>query len=155
MTKEERRLYMKEYRITNPKYRQKELQRIRNWRSNNKGLVLIQRKAYRQRNKDNPNFRLLHSMRNRINRVVSKGYKSKNSIELLGCSIEDFKIHLTSLFKEGMTWNNYGFKGWHIDHIRPCASFDLTDPEQQKECFHYSNLQPLWWWENLEKSDKE
>lgn len=53
-----------------------------------------------------------------------------------------------------MTWENYGVHGWHIDHIRPCKSFDLTDPEQQKECFHYTNLQPLWWWENLEKGGK-
>jgi len=50
-----------------------------------------------------------------------------------------------------MSWDNYGYRGWHIDHIRPCASFDLTDPEQQRECFHYTNLQPLWWQDNLRK----
>ena len=47
-----------------------------------------------------------------------------------------------------------GFRGWHIDHIKPCASFDLTDPKQQQQCFHYSNLQPLWWYDNLSKGDK-
>ena len=53
-----------------------------------------------------------------------------------------------------MTWKNHGLKGWHIDHIIPCAAFDLTKEEEQKKCFHYSNLQPLWWIDNLKKSNK-
>ena len=53
-----------------------------------------------------------------------------------------------------VSWGNSSLEGWHIDHIRPCASFDLTDPEQQKQCFHYTNLQPLWAEDNLRKSDK-
>jgi hypothetical protein len=53
-----------------------------------------------------------------------------------------------------MTWENHGRYGWHIDHIRPCASFDLADPEQQRKCFHYTNLQPLWASENMRKGDK-
>lgn len=53
-----------------------------------------------------------------------------------------------------MSWENYGFYGWHIDHIKPCSKFDLTDPKQQEQCFHYSNLQPLWAIENFKKSDK-
>jgi DNA/RNA endonuclease G (NUC1) len=53
-----------------------------------------------------------------------------------------------------MNWENYGKNGWHIDHIIPCASFDLTDPKQQKNCFHYTNLQPLWAADNIRKSDK-
>jgi hypothetical protein len=53
-----------------------------------------------------------------------------------------------------MTWENWALDGWHIDHIRPCCSFDLTDPEQQKKCFHYSNLQPLWAEENWSKGGK-
>ena len=52
-----------------------------------------------------------------------------------------------------MTWQNHGKFGWHIDHINPCSRFNLSDIEQQKQCFHYSNLQPLWWWENLKKSN--
>jgi hypothetical protein len=62
-------------------------------------------------------------------------------------------MYLESHFKTGMTWENHGKFGWHIDHIIPCASFDLTDLEQQKKCFHYTNFQPLWWRENILKSD--
>ena len=80
------------------------------------------------------------------------GKKQSKTFELLGYSVEDLKKHLESQFKDGMSWSNHGKFGWHIDHILPCASFDLTNPEEQKKCFHYSNLQPLWWNENLAKS---
>lgn len=60
--------------------------------------------------------------------------------------------HLENLFVEGMSWGKHG--EWHIDHIKPCISFDLTIPQQQKECFHYTNLQPLWAKDNLVKSNK-
>jgi hypothetical protein len=67
--------------------------------------------------------------------------------------IAEFKIYLQGQFRPGMTWENYG-PVWHIDHIRPCASFDSTDPEQQKICFHWMNLQPLFAAENCAKKDK-
>ena len=51
-----------------------------------------------------------------------------------------------------MTWENHGQYGWHVDHIKPCALFDLTKIEEQKKCFHYTNLQPLWWRDNIKKS---
>jgi len=100
------------------------------------------------------NHKLMSYMRNRIRSAIKKGAGSKayKSIELLGCTIEDARKHLESLFQEGMTWENYG--KWHIDHIRPCSSFDLTDPEQQKQCFNYKNIQPLWAIDNLRKSNK-
>ena len=73
---------------------------------------------------------------------------------MLGASPEFVWNRLESQFKEGMTRDNHGFRGWHIDHIKPVSSFDLSDPEEQKKCFHYTNLQPLWWWENLSKGGK-
>ena len=73
-------------------------------------------------------------------------------MKLLGCSVEDFKNYFENKFKEGMIWENYG--KWHIDHIRPCVSFDLTKVEEQKKCFYYTNLQPLWAKENHIKSGK-
>jgi len=86
--------------------------------------------------------------------MVLKGNKKHDSsMNLLGCSPDFFKKHIESNFTEGMTWENYGVKGWHIDHILPCASYDLSSLEQQKMCFHYSNLQPLWWYDNIKKSD--
>lgn len=53
-----------------------------------------------------------------------------------------------------MNWGNHGLEGWHIDHIIPCNAFDLSDESQQKKCFHFSNLQPLWAFENLSKGDR-
>ena len=76
----------------------------------------------------------------------------KRSKELTGADIDVVKAHLERQFVDGMTWENRG--AWHVDHIRPCASFDLTDPKQQRQCFHYTNLQPLWAEDNLAKSDR-
>ena len=77
-------------------------------------------------------------------------HKSSNTWSLVGCSKDSLMRHLEQQFKPGMTWDNHGAV-WHIDHIRPCASFDLTDPQQQQECFNWSNLQPLLVLENLKK----
>ena len=79
--------------------------------------------------------------------------KCGKALELLGCSIEYFMDYLESALKQGMVWMNYGQYGWHLDHIKPCIAFDLSDPKQQEECFHYTNLQPLWWWENISKNE--
>jgi hypothetical protein len=107
-----------------------------------------------QRLKSNPNWVIRHSLRTRFVRAVTQEYKNSSCIHMLGCSIEEFRQYLESKFQEGMSWENYGQFGWHIDHIMPCAAFDLTKEEEQKKCFHYSNMQPLWWKDNLEKSDK-
>jgi len=79
--------------------------------------------------------------------------KQNSALELVGCSKEELIEHIQSQFKRDMTWKNWSLNGWHIDHIRPISSFDLSDPAQQKECFHYTNLQPLWAIDNLKKSD--
>ena len=71
---------------------------------------------------------------------------------LLGCTLKELKVYLEDQFVEGMSWENYG--EWEVDHIMPCASFDLTDEVQQQRCFHYSNLQPLFAVENRQKSAK-
>lgn len=125
-------------------------------------------KKYRQKNKDtiraknrkytikkyyeDINFRLTVLLRGRLWKAISRESKQSSSLVLLGCSIEELKIHLEKQFTKGMTWENYG--KWHIDHIKPCCSFDLTDIEQQKICFHYANLQPLWAKDNIRKNGK-
>jgi hypothetical protein len=105
-----------------------------------------------------PAYKLKCTLRNRIYYAIKKGqgFKSGHSQELLGCDFQAVKEHLESLFTEGMSWDNHGQGDdkWHIDHIIPCASFDLTDPEEQRKCFHYTNLQPLWQPDNLSKGDR-
>jgi len=98
------------------------------------------------------NFRLKKNLRNRLNSALKYNSKSKRTLELLGCSLEFLKQHLEKQFKVGMSWLNYG--KWEIDHIRPCALFNLSNSEEQKKCFHYTNLQPLWAKENLSKGSK-
>jgi len=96
--------------------------------------------------------RIKDSLRSRLYSFV-KGKNKKSSFEYVGCSIDELKNHLSSQFTEGMSWENYG--EWHIDHIRPCASFDLSKEDERFKCFNYSNLQPLWAKDNLKKGAKE
>ncbi len=114
------------------------------------------RRESRKRQKQKVQVKLRHLLATRIRVSLRRAgaSKSRKTCELLGCSVAEAKVHLERLFKPGMTWENFGFYGWHIDHIRPCSSFDLRDPEQQRACFHFSNLQPLWARENLTKHAK-
>ena len=75
------------------------------------------------------------------------------TLKSLGCSVKYLKAYIADKLRQNMTWDNYG--KWHIDHIKPCSSFDLSKPEQQRRCFHYSNLQPLWAKDNLSKGENE
>lgn len=103
--------------------------------------------------KKDKNYLLRHRLGTRIYLALKGINKSKTTMKLIGCSIEKFKKHLASKFTKGMSWNNYG--KWHIDHIIPCASFDLSKASEQCKCFHYTNLQPLWARENLKKGKKK
>lgn len=106
----------------------------------------------RRRLASDPQFKLTRNLRRRLSHTVLGHHKSARTLELLGCTVEELRGYLEKQFKRGMSWSNYG--RWHIDHIKPCASFDLTDPEQQRICFHYTNLQPLWAEENMRKGAK-
>ncbi len=106
----------------------------------------------RDRRRTNINYRLRLRLQARLREAFKGGTKSATTLKLLGCSVEELRRHLESRFTGGMSWENYG--EWHIDHRRPCAAFDLTDPEQQRQCFNWSNLQPLWAKDNLRKSSK-
>ena len=99
-------------------------------------------------------FKLVKNLRNRVRNALQRNSKSGYTLELLGCSVEFCKQHLESQFQPGMNWNNYGINGWVIDHIKPCISFDLSKPSEQKLCFHYKNLQPLWAIDHLYKHAK-
>jgi hypothetical protein len=125
------------------------------WRAKNREKMRIYLNDYRRkRTRSNPEYRTLCSLRARIHDVLNGRRKGSPTLKLLGASVQELMVHLEAQFRDGMTWENQGYKGWHIDHIIPCSSFDLTDYKQQKRCFHYTNLQPLWWWQNLSKGKK-
>jgi hypothetical protein len=125
------------------------------YRKENRNILNEKHKLYEnKRKKIDPLYKLVKTLRSRIGSALirNRNTKSDKTINLLGCTIEECRKHLQNNFKEGMTWENHG--KWHIDHIIPCSSFDLSIEEEQKKCFHYSNLQPLWANENLSKSNK-
>lgn len=155
------------YRINNPDYHKiyqqeralnpliKEKERLRSaeryW--SNKSKVIEERRIYQsERLKVDILFKLQRNMRARLNKALQGNYKTSSAVKDLGCSIEELKQHLESKFQSGMTWENYGKNGWHIDHIKPLAS--ATSEEEMLKLCHYMNLQPLWAQENLSKGKK-
>ena len=97
-------------------------------------------------------YKLLVSARGRLWQAIKSNQKAGSAVRDLGCTITELKKYLEGQFKEGMTWENWAHDGWHIDHKIPLAFFDLTDREQFLKAVHYSNLQPLWAKENLQKN---
>lgn len=122
--------------------------------------IANRRKYENNKCKTDVNYKIRKNLRIRLNRALNGIVKSVSTLVLIGCSIEELKKRFETAFYtnpktgEMMSWENYGFYGWHIDHIVPLSSFDLTDPEQLKKACHYTNLQPLWWFENLSKNDR-
>lgn len=102
------------------------------------------------------NYRMRYKLRRRIANALRHVHADKHfkTMELIGCTVQEARAHIESLWQPGMNWDNHNTHGWHIDHIMSCAAFDLSDPEQQKRCFHYTNLQPLWARDNLSKGDR-
>jgi hypothetical protein len=154
--------------------RETRLVRARELYQNNRLKILAKQKEYRlqnpQRRKEinqkakakekekvkaglKPWLLVARRMRNQLRKFVQRRNASRvPREEMMGCTREVFLAHLESLFLPGMTWANHAL--WHIDHIRPCASFDLSDPAQVKQCFHFSNLRPLWARDNIAKGAK-
>lgn len=117
---------------------------------------LLKRKNLERRWRHCPKSKLARTLRGRFKEVIHSKPDSwsKMAQKMCGISLAGLRAHLEAKFQPGMTWENYGFEGWHIDHVRPLASFDLSDETQQKAAFHYSNLQPLWKLDNLRKGAK-
>jgi hypothetical protein len=146
----------KKYRENN---KEKVIERSKNWRKNNpeyhslyfqKNKDKINQKNL-EKNKSNPIFKLQRLYRSKLNKILSTK-KTEKTFEIIGCSPQFLKEYIENQFQEGMTWDNHGLFGWHIDHIIPLSSAK-TEEEIYKLC-HYSNLQPLWAKENLKKSNK-
>lgn len=152
------------------KHKKKRIAKISEWKRNNREKMRgYEHRAYhkgegymskeRIRTKQNEKYKNnpLYRLKNLLSRSLRQSLKlqgfSKKALTLsyLGCDIKQLKTHLESQFKKGMTWDNHKRDGWHVDHIRPVASFDLSKEEEILKCYHYTNLQPLWAEENLKK----
>jgi hypothetical protein len=128
------------------------------YKAKNAKKILIYKKKYiKERSVVDINFKILQNLRKRLNKYIKS--KTSSTKDLLGCSTNDLRSHLENRFydrRDGtkMSWENYGLKGWHIDHIKPLEKFNLLDLEQLKRACHYTNLQPLWAEDNLSKGSK-
>ena len=139
-------------KVYNQKNREKIAAHIKVYQQENKEKIAATKKVYQQeRYKNDPDFKMSMGVRRRLRLALKGNSKAAPTMEIIGCTIEELWLHLESKFEPGMTRENHGRFGWHIDHKKPCCAFDLSDLEQQKICFHYSNLQPLWAKDNLEK----
>lgn len=143
----------KEYYAKNPHYfavyRAEHSDSYRKWRQDNREYT----NAYcRNKRATDPNYKITTALRSRLSTLMKKCYakKSNSTMELLGCSVSEFRALIESKFLPGMSWDNYG--RWHLDHITPCAFFDLRLKSAQEKCFHFSNFQPLWAIDNLRKN---
>jgi len=150
------RAYLKRREKEDPVFKARRRQQARKYLQSPKGQRrrrIRMRKYLYERRRTNIQFKLRNRLRVKLITDLRRynGSKSKSAIELLGCSIQFLRKHLETQFQHGMTWENWSIHGWHIDHIKPCASFDLTKLSQQRICFHYKNLQPLWAKENIRK----
>ena len=141
-------------RMAADKPRLKEARKV--WEKKNRIKLREKRNLrLRARRIADPSYRLLQNLRARVKVVMREqdAVKRLRTVEALGCSPEQLRRHLESLWLPGMTWENYGPTGWHVDHKLPCAKFDLSNPLHQRMCFHYTNLQPLWAKDNAAKGD--
>jgi hypothetical protein len=150
-TKEERIERLNKWRKENPEKvksaQEKWKEYNKKWKVNNLEKLKESRKKYNQ----NPKTKITESVRHRIKKyMLIKNITKKNkTFEIVGCTPDELKLHLEGLFVEGMSWDNYGFYGWHIDHKIPLSSAN-TEEELLSLC-HFSNLQPLWAEDNLKK----
>jgi hypothetical protein len=149
----------REWKAANPDlYKQIKAASDRKYRQENAEYLEQKRIAYgprrnslaKQRYHSDERARAEAKTRARFVQLILK-VKSKSKVceEMCGCDLQSLRKHIESKFLDGMSWDNYG--RWHIDHIKPVSSFDLTDQEQIKQCFHFLNLQPLWAADNIKK----
>lgn len=161
MTDERREAHREADRRWYSRHRKEKLEWARRFRQEHLEMMRERDRAFRKAHPDRVrsdarkyrstvNGKLKSNLARKMNYAIH-GMKAADVVGLTGCTIEFLRGYLESKFKPGMTWENYGKFGWHVDHIVACAKFDLSDPEQQRKCFHYSNLQPMWAKENHSK----
>lgn len=146
-------------RETSAQYRKDNPEKIKTatikWRKSNSEKYKIKKGDYeKKRRAGDVDYRIMSRARSAISSALRSNTKAGHMEELLACSIEDLRHHLENQFTNGMTWENYGRHGWHIDHIIPISYFNFSDPEQQKRAWHYTNLRPMWAKDNIRKGNK-
>jgi len=142
---------VKEYR-EDPSVKKHKKTYMKGYRAQNCSSIKEKQKAYdSDRIKKDLSYARAISFRKHLGVALKSNAVNSVIATDIGCSIGKARKHLESLFQTGMTWDNWGRHGWHIDHIRPLSSFNLTIPKQFKEAVHYTNMQPLWAYQNLEK----
>jgi hypothetical protein len=138
--------------------RERENEAARNYfrREYNAGPEMRRRIVARNRNriKNDPLYRLATRLRQGLYKALRRNTKRGSAVQLLGCTIEELRRHIERQFLPGMKWENWSHSVWHIDHVRPFASFDLSDPNQLAQACHYTNLRPLWAFDNMSKGAK-
>ena len=101
--------------------------------------------------REDPNFKMAKNLRARIREALKGNPKVDHTLILLGCSLDFFRAWFTYCFTEDMNFDNHG-EIWHIDHTIPCSKFNLINEEQQRQCFHWTNMKPMYAKENLKKN---
>lgn len=146
----------KKFRKENPEinkekcriYREKNPKSFKKWLEKNKEHRRIYINNYNQ----NPKNKIKNSLRSRINELMNKKYDNPRTINLVGCDYDFLIKYIESKFTENMSWDNYGYYGWHLDHIIPLSSANTK--KEIYDLYHYTNLQPLWGTENMKKGCK-
>ena len=151
MTPDQKSKHNENWKKIDPSVRR---ERIKKWKERNLERVLELGRSSQRKMRQDPMKRIIINMRGRFKEIMNGVRESptQGRWELIGCSQDQLKSHLESRFKKGMSWANYG-KYWHVDHILPCSSFDHRDPNQLKQCWHWTNLRPLEAAKNIAKND--
>jgi hypothetical protein len=102
---------------------------------------------------EDPNFKVAHLLRARVRKTLNGNIRADSALEFLGCTLDFFKAWLTYCFAEDMNFDNHG-NIWHIDHTIPCSKFNFTNDSEQKICFHWSNMKPMYAVDNISKNNR-
>ena len=125
------------------------------WRANNPNRTKdIEKRKYDKR-MSTPHGKLNTALRTSLRKSLKRIKNGRSWETLVGYTVSDLKKHLESQFEEGMSWDNYGRNGWHIDHKTPLSWFNFSAPEDRgfKKCWALENLQPMWAIENIKKGN--